>query len=439
MRAGPARGALRGAGGQVIWQLLKRDLAWKMLMPTAAAMFALAAATAPYFRGNAPLPYVRVGLATTLGFYSGFIIVLAWNARSAWARFEPGLPIAGCDIWSAGLIGLLAVIWGPAFAGWIFGFPASRLFEIAAGWSVVALALKCAWIRRLDVPRWARTVALGAFLLPLLILPFLVRQLSSIRWPAPPQPAAVMAVCGVACAALFAWGWTNVPVSLQVAPRELSLSVEKRPARGQPSPWPPVFHSIFGMPMIFLLGSLLLSIFQTGRIWIAGLVIGGAQTQIRGRCRWLLALPVSARALFGCATLPAAVTILAASAAVSAKHALTQRALLAGIAVEIAALYALVFLCELPPWRRLSKLRAARWGTSLLWVPFAVGSIAPILIDDDAFEWLARALPANMWRFAVLLVLAIIAMYWLAEKAFREQEYRQILTETANVNREDHK
>jgi hypothetical protein len=40
---------------------------------------------------------------------------------------------------------------------------------------------------------------------------------------------------------------------------------------------------------------------------------------------------------------------------------------------------------------------------------------------------LSEALPGSLWQLAVLLAIAAMATYWLAEKAFREQEYRAVL------------
>ncbi len=212
---------------------------------------------------------------------------------------------------------------------------------------------------------------------------FLKKPLQSIHWPALPPASTVLAICGLAGTALFLLGWSTVPKSFQIAPADLDLirGREAEPLR-EPSRflWAPVFRSISGPPMMILI---LLFFFNStlGYIWAASIAVGGAHTQIRGRCRWLLGLPISLRQLFGLTVLPQTLGLVAACLAgpvLNAKHPLWGRGQLVEVGLVLGFLYGQIFLSELPAWRPLSKLRAVRFGVWILWAPFVIGALAPL-------------------------------------------------------------
>lgn len=194
------------------------------------------------------------------------------------------------------------------------------------------------------------------------------------------------------------------------------------------------FRSIFGIPMVLMILFLTGNIF-TGNLWVASGVVGLAKVQIRAQCRWLLALPVSRRRLFAWIAIPPAVAIAAAclgSILLDTRHLLSPMGRLLEVGGQLDVLFGLIFLSELSAWRRLGRLRTLRFGAWILWMPFVIASIAPMFIlpDTKALQRLADALPGGLWQPAGLLAILAMATYWLAEKAFREQEYRPVLLES---------
>ena len=193
-------------------------------------------------------------------------------------------------------------------------------------------------------------------------------------------------------------------------------------------------RSILGVPMA-LVAVFLLTNTYSGNLWVACGVVGLTQVQIRAECRWLLALPASPRRLFAWIAIPPAVVIVAACLAsifLDARHPLSPKGRLLEVGLQLGVLYGLIFLSELSAWRRLGRLRAARFGAWILWMPFAIAAFAPTfaLPDTNALQRLADAIPGGLWQQAGLLAILAMAIYWLAEKAFREQEYRSVLLDS---------
>ena len=422
----------------MIWQLMKRDTTMK-LAPTAAIMFALVAVGFPLL----PLPpsgdvsRAASGALGVVVFGLGFMVWLAMNAQAHSALFESALPIDGRDLWLARVLGLLLVIWLPVLFAMAAGLPALPLLATAAVYCVLALGAKCIRIRRVGISQRVRISVFQVAVLGLAGGPFIARYLKSAHWLVLPSPVSVLAACLPAGAALFWWGWTSVPKSFQVA-SEGELPAAPGLRRESPEPlgfgWTPVFLAVYGGQSIFIMFAFVVGWMALGHYGV-GVFAAITQNTTRGRCRWLLSLPVSRRKLFGLIAMTLAVaTMLAcvASVFVQTKHPLSPRVRLVEFAAEIAAVYFVLFLAELPAWSRLSKLRA--W---VRWVPFILSFVAESYAFSDVtvFQRLSVALPQSWWQLAPLLAIPTSATYWLAEKAFVEQEYRQLYIETKNLNR----
>ncbi len=426
----------------MIWQLMKRDPVWKGLMAVTTVMFALMAVVAEFLPLPASQPSrdaLRAALAIVPAVAMGWLVFLVFNAQSQRNLYEAALPIAGRDAWLSRVLSLLALIWLPLSIAIALGLPPLPLLQAGAVYTLLVLAVKCIRIRELEVPRWLRTAGFRVAILAFFAGPYIAKRLKSANWFVLPPAGSVLTVCALAGVALFWWGWTTVPKSFQIAPPESGLLRRSETQEPSKFTWAPVFRSIYGRPMLlvilFLLGNIVF-----GLLWTASLVVGGVQVQIRGQCRWLLALPISFRNLFGWIAIPQTAAVVAGCLAgifIDTGHPLSPTARLVEMAAELAVLYGMIFLSELSAWRRLSKLRAARWGVWILWTPFAVGAVAPAvaLPDTNAIQRLAGVLPANWWQLAVILVIPVIVTYWLAEKAFREQEYRQLLVELDRYRR----
>ena len=244
---------------------------------------------------------------------------------------------------------------------------------------------------------------------------------------------AIFGISIPASAALFYWGWTNVPKSFQLAPLDSQPAPTHETRERVAFPWSPVFSSIGSLPFLILFSFVFL-VMAKG-IFGIGVIAAVALISVAGRCRWLLALPFPARKLFAMIAVPAAVATVAAcigSAYFNASRSLEPRARLIELAAELAGVFLTVFLSEFPAWRRLSRLPP--WSR---WIPFALTFVAvPFAFSNpEVFRQLAAELPAPWWQLTPILALPVLACYWLAETAFAEREYRPLYIETHNLGR----
>lgn len=426
----------------MIWQLMKRDFAWKAFTPIAVLGFALIAALGAFLPPPTLHP-TREALRESLGLSFGggmfFMIVLAQAVQSPWNLFQAALPISGRDIWLSQLLALLALIWLPALTACAGGLSPTPILVAAAIYTTFVMAAQCLRIRQIRAPRWFRALGFPIAMLLIAGMPFIAREIKSLHLTALPSAGSVLAILAFASLTLFWWGWTHVPASFQFEPAAQFAP----PAEGDSLPLiqprarrSPIFLSIYGglsmsLVVVFVTGSLAL-----GQFGAAPVFAGIPQSQIRGRCRWLLALPFPAKKLFALIALPAAAAAILGSLAnifLMTNHPLSARARFVEIAAELASVYLVIFLTELPAWRRLSQLPA--WAR---WVPFGLACAAAIafaLGGAAVFQSLAGALPEPWWQLAAVLALPVIATYWLAEKAFVEREYRALYIETVNYSR----
>lgn len=404
----------------MIWQLMKRDAAWRWA-PAAALIFA-------YLR----LPVVHSGRWEVAGMLP-LVMAMGVAAPSFMINgtpFEGTLPIPGRALWLSRVISVLAMCWMPVLAGsavtFFTGGNASQLIEAGAAFTVVILLVKCIRVRELSGPRWLKMVPFAAGMGALAAL----GPLDPVDRP---SPGIVLAACGLASGGLFLWGWSTVPKSFEIAPPGTGVPARPRATRA-PSRfvWAPVWRSIFGWQMWFslFLAFEFLSIGGLYSVWYLGAVIllnGG-----RVRNRWLLPLPVSARKLFRMIMAPLAVAMVAASGLrifLDTDHPLTPRMRVASLAGELTFFCFLMFLCGLVEWRRLGGIRLG-----IRAIPMALGiAIIPVAglvtrsrgstwIFDEALRRMAAALPENGWLLAPALAIPVIASYALAEKIFAESE-----------------
>ncbi len=423
----------------MIWQLVKRDrqglgaaLLWAVLFGAGAAVSDLLPLPARQPSRDA----FRLAFATALAMAPSLLVVIVLMVQSQRAAYEAALPIGRRDLWTSRVLALLGLVWLPLLAAVAGGLPALRLLAAGSVYTVVILAVKSVELRGLDPARRMGSAAIRILALALLAVSVLGRRVNWTSWLVVPSAGNVLAICGVASVALFWWSWRHMPGLTETAPRESAAARKDEAGDGPVWTWMPVFRSMYALPMLLLVAFLVANILS-GSPWVASLVIGAVQVQIRGRCRWLLALPVSPRKLFGWMALPPAAAIVAAclvSIFTGAGLGLSGRGRLVEVAAELAVLYALMFLSELPAWRRLRRLTAARFGAAILWTPFVVAAFAPLLVlpDGDSIQRLAEALPGAGWQLAGVLMLPVVVAYWLAEKAFREQEYRAALIDAAS-------
>jgi hypothetical protein len=408
----------------MIWQLLKRDPAMKTA-PMFVVMFALIAVGYGFLPALARA--AAVGAIAACMIAPVFLFLVLQSQRGL---YEAALPIDPRDLWLSRVLSLLAMIWLPLSVVLAAGLPRLPLFEGGAVCTVIVLAVKRVGIRELTAPKWLGRIA-QAFFVCVLLMPNFFRPLKAVHWPALPSPGSVLAICLPAGVALFWWGWTSVPTSFQISP----ISSPHRVAGGPSGfAWSPDFLSIYGSRQMPLLIVLVFAYMASGHYGV-GILAAIPQPAIRAQCRWLLSLPVSRRKLFALIAFPAtAATILGflASIFLATGHALSTRVRFVEVAAELAVAYFVILLSELPAWSRPSRLWA--W---VRWTPFVLALLAvPLAFSyPGVFQRLSGALPETWWQLTAVLAIPIIATYWLAEKAFMEQEYRQTYIETKNISR----
>ena len=395
--------------------------------------------------GSLPIPAIqpsreafRTALATSLAVGIGFELFVVYIVQAQRNLFEAALPIVWRDVWLSRALSLLAATWLPLMAAAAFGLPPLPLLEGAAVFTVLILGGTYLQSRPVGSSQRLLNAGFRIVFLALIGAPFIAKQLKRSGWAVWPSPGIVLTVCGLASAIIFWHAWATVPKSLSFAPSE-SVGNE-REANGKTGfTWYVPFRSIFGTPMALMILFLVGNIFS-GNLWVAGGVLGLTQVQIRAQCRWLLALPVSRRRLFAWIAIPPAVAIVAAclgSIFLDSRHLLSPKARLLELGLQLGVFFGLIFLSELSAWRRLGRLRVTRFGVWILWTPFVIASLAPMftLPDTKALQRLADVLPGSSWQPAALLAILAMATYWLAEKAFREQEYRPVLLESIPYRR----
>jgi hypothetical protein len=414
----------------MIWQLMKRDWAWRMT-PWAAVLCAI---------------FARGGWAYSALF---FLAMVSWNDPGFLSNcnvYEAALPIEARALWLSRIASRLALLWLPVLAATaalaLRGDHLPYLLAGAGVWTVVVLVVKRFRIREFSVPRWVRFCAI--------IVPFAVfgpvgPSLDAFGGPA--SARVVLAICGVVGAALFLSGWFAVPKTFQSAlVRPTGWGLRER-GRSR-FVWSPVFRSIFRRPMWFTL-FLLLSQLSIGSVFVPFVFLPVFLTMTRASQRWLSPLPVASRTLFRLTLAPLAGAIVVAAVIrvfVDREHPIAPRTRIVELAVELGILCLLLWLGELIDWFGLSRFKPSvrgiplAVGMVLLLIPMVVGALSlnrlraasPLIAAnswqtfDGALRLLATALPENGLLLALTLTAPLAALYWLTEKTYAEMEYPRV-------------
>jgi hypothetical protein len=287
----------------MILRLVKRDPAWQMTLPLAAAIGIVA-------------PLIHTHPARV-----DFMLLVAAMFTACWVQarphvhatlFESALPIAGRDLFLTRTLSLLGMIWIPVLCG-----TATILLVTADGSRAVGM------------------VENGALLTPVILLPHFmrVREISSSPWwsrfgwiliPSVGlfdwyfvPPVALLAPCGLVIAALLIRTWFAVPASLQVVsletadPTAIPESVPAIPLGRTVFPWLPVLRSVFWrLPVVFFPLMVLQGMYGGWFSFFSIFVMQGTLDG-RKRTRWLSGLPLSHAALLRITLVSAVVPLLA--------------------------------------------------------------------------------------------------------------------------------
>lgn len=325
----------------MIWELVKRDPAWKMM---------------PYFSVISAVVW-GVGSASSSEALSTISAVMAMGLIGAYRGFSQRytplhatLPIAGKQLFLSRVLSLLGFIWTPILAAFAAtavrggkGILDNRPALLALG-AIITLALmliQCVRVNRINPPGW---LMITVFVIAAASAPIVGLLLPDSSFAV---IASVVGGCLVASAALFVKGWAEVPKCFQLAPAGLERaerSATQDPSRSeaaQATPWWPVLRAVYfsnsrtsGWLLIMVLVQAL--IFGGVFAVFVALYIPMLYFEYRNKLRWLLHLPISSRKLEWVAWGPTAAVILLGLMLNSGMNALGMSALLS---VDEAAVY----------------------------------------------------------------------------------------------------
>ena len=216
----------------MIWRLMRRDPVWRMT-PWAVVLCAiLTHGVLPYF--------ALLLLAIVTWSFPGFV--------SNCNLYEAALPIEARALWLSRIASRLALLWLPTLAASatlaIGGERSPDLLAGAAFWTMVILAVKRFRVREFSAPPWVRFAAISV------IFGVLGPIGPHLNGAGTVSPGMILAICGLASAALFISGWLAVPATFQSAPLKPRASMQRtsiqRTTRG-PSRfvWSPVLRSFY--------------------------------------------------------------------------------------------------------------------------------------------------------------------------------------------------
>jgi hypothetical protein len=274
----------------MIWQLVKRDPAWRNALICAAA----SAVVCPL----APSEF--------LGMFA-VIVAMCWVGSQPNVRatlFQAGLPIRARDLFLARLVALFAGVWLPVATGaavlLLLGKAAEdleNLSVIAAGFSVLVLAAQSWRVREIDGS------SLGSIVSLLLLFPAALLLRSAT------QPV-FLDVCAVLCPLLFWNIWRQLPSAFEALPAKPEGDVSIRShASAIAFVWSPILRSLFQWRTLAFM--LLMVLPLASREWTLWTMFSlFAVLEVLPRMDWALTLPVRRASLLAGALLPCLAPLL---------------------------------------------------------------------------------------------------------------------------------
>jgi hypothetical protein len=261
----------------MIYQLLRRDPAWR-LMPLAAA-------------GGALCMWAGSGGAGTMlfGTLLGACLFLGEFRRRA-TLFQTALPIPARDLFAARCVAFAALVWLPVLAAvavaFVKGEAAFGPIDCGAAASLLTLAVLSVRLTEMNgpLPIMDTLLSLG--------VGFCVAAFGLL--PAAP----VLAFCAIASAALFVRAWRALPESFQVAPVEARKPARGRQAEAAPTiPWLILVRAAVPLRSLLFLPMIFQVLFTHAASWPIVCCFGVFMVSglAQPNNRWLYALPVARR------------------------------------------------------------------------------------------------------------------------------------------------
>ena len=278
----------------MIFQLLKRDPAWKVF-PYFVLIFAAGAFAAEYERSIIVMPLAIATIAATTG---------ATQSQDLAARFFAGLPIAKRAIFLSRVLAVMALIWIPALTAAavcraLGSYGAGPFVAIGALSMPMALVYQWLWIREIRLRTWVSTIMIGS------VVGWMCTAMAVFPGVIPIPFVPVLTISCVASAAIFVAAWRSVLRFREPAVRQTRNTTPVRRRIWPGFPWWLV--SWWDLLLWVVLGNLTLTSAWTSAL----LFVWTGPIRQREQQRWLDPLPVSRRLLFRVRTAPLQIALAA--------------------------------------------------------------------------------------------------------------------------------
>jgi hypothetical protein len=300
----------------VIWQLMKREPAWRW-----APVFAL---------GSAVLCLLwhfiaaKVGLASNLFFLGAFAALPV--AAASLVPLQQGdtalqsiLPVTVRQVYLARVLSMITLLCLPLAVTAVFALalpdtaaPVLTLLVLVSILSLAIVAIQSAGIFGFAAPRILVTAPVFMWFFGVSLMAD--RHLTRFRAEKAGFPVSLpVLACWIVSGAIFIRTWHAVPKSFQSAPLKMMAASETRARSFGPwkpaMPWVPVLRSMLpggGAQLLFLF---LFMIWGNLRPYLFLIFSAGAWQAARPRVRWLFALPLPPRVVLAAVFLPLILSI----------------------------------------------------------------------------------------------------------------------------------
>jgi hypothetical protein len=406
----------------MIYQLVKRDVSWKV-----AVGLALLGAFLGIW-GSPGWPHVPV-----YWIYWIFILLMSVlsPAHKRCTAFEAALPITGRELFLARLMLSGISIWVPILAAMATILASTGPSSAGLAWfidlgaimSLAVIAIQSRRLQRFTAPAWWGAV-IG-------ILAVFSAGLAPYKMPA----RFVVLICAAAGSVLLLKCWLGVPESLQIGPvNAVRWLLGKVKLPFKLPPWMPVLRilfpkesmALFGVVLVFSMAADNGSSVLIGLVWLFGLWV-----QNMTKFGWLLALPISRFRLFFAIGIAPLVLYMLSSFTSLLESGLPARdtaviLAIVGVAGSLGLLNSELFYVCTRRRRLLFPISfVVLFGVDLHFRP---PRSANGIRTDALGAWLSTALPGNVFVVAAIATLVIGPLLWLAYRAFCRLEPRLPVT-----------
>jgi hypothetical protein len=382
----------------------------------------------------------HIGASVTV---MALLFLLGTRAVGRNTSFETLLPIPARDIFCARLLANLLSVWPPFFAI-AAAIPFSRVtakrqtavavIEALLLITLGMVAIYSVRVRELQAPTWWKQTIGWTGMIAVSAL--------FIQTDFDPVPMVLtipaIALCALACVALFRKTWNSIPQSFQLAPTEPTLQKSRTAKFSLPSlPWMPVLRSLFGLelrnfPIILLVfGALGISVGGILFIWIFIMIV---ISRVIRNDQWLLSMPISRQKLFlAIVFVPLVVFLLGDIVNLVYSHQTPREWIIDWLAVmAMSLLGVLTFQISLFARR---QIRSIYMLLLCLIAPFTfIYFVCHWFLHDrgpDALKtlpievWLSNILPAQLPLLIVTALAVIGILYGIAYTGFRHAEVQR--------------